>query len=90
MPIKIQASGTYGVIGSQIVTPTPTKEEMELDEFKAIFNLISEWDISTQDGPKYGSWGTSMVQRGNGSHVKAILDVIKPYIRSKKVDDILY
>lgn len=62
--------------------PSPTKSEMESKEFEAIWNLIKTWDLNV---PEYYSGYTS----GNGSHVKLILDALKPVIRNNKIDEII-
>lgn len=63
--------------------PSPSKDEINSPEFEAIFQLIKKWDIQVpeQDIKGYSS--------GNGSHVKMILDVLKPVNRNKKIDFIL-
>ena len=63
--------------------PSPSREEINSPEFEAIFQLIKNWDIQVpeQDIKGYSS--------GNGSHVKLILDVLKPVLRNNKIDTIL-
>lgn len=63
------------------VFPSPTEKEMESAEFKAIFNLIKRWDIGIAEQGGY--------QHGNGSHVKLILDTLKPFKRKDTIDDFL-
>jgi hypothetical protein len=62
--------------------PNPSDYDLESEEFKAIWEVIKSWDISA---PKYynGYCGA------NGSHVKVILDALRPIIRNKKIDSII-
>lgn len=60
--------------------PSPSKEEMDSDIFKAIYDIVKDWDIST-NRPHYSV--------GNGTHVKLILDALYPIIRNNKIDDII-
>ena len=53
--------------------PNPTEEELKSDLFNAIWNVIKTWDVNV---PEYYEGYCS----ANGSHVKLILDAIKPYI----------
>ncbi len=62
--------------------PSPTKEEMESDEFNAIWDIIKKWDINVPD--YYNGYAG-----GNGSHVKLILDSLKPILRNNKINTIL-
>lgn len=62
--------------------PSPTKEEMESEEFNALWDIIKTWDINF---PEYYSGYCG----GNGSHVKVLLDALKPVLRNNKIDDIL-
>lgn len=64
------------------IMPSPSQAEMDSDEFNAIWGVIKRWDIND---PRYYTGYSS----GNGSHVKILLDVIKPVIRNKKIDSIL-
>ena len=61
--------------------PSPSKKEMESDEFNAIWNIIKYWDIATPESRGLSS--------GNGSHVKLLLDALYPVIRNNKIDTIL-
>jgi hypothetical protein len=61
--------------------PSPSEKEMSSDEFKAIWNIIKNWDIKTENDYGYSS--------GNGSHVKLLLDALYPVIRNSKIDTIL-
>lgn len=62
--------------------PNPTDIDLSSDEFNAIWEVIKDWDISA---PKYynGYCGA------NGSHVKLILDALKPVMRNRKIDDVI-
>lgn len=62
--------------------PNPTKDEMESDEFNAIWDVIKTWDINV---PEYyqGYCG------GNGSHVKILLDALRPVLRNNKINSVL-
>lgn len=62
--------------------PSPSEDEMDSEIFNQIFDIIKNWDISA---PEYYSGYTS----GNGSHVKLIIDAIKPSIRNIKIDQCL-
>jgi len=62
--------------------PSPTKEEMDSDEFNAIWDIIKQWDINVPD--YYNGYAG-----GNGSHVKLILDSLKPILRNNKINTIL-
>jgi hypothetical protein len=64
---------------SRVDMPSPSPEEINSPEFEAIWSVIKEWDINVGDGPSGGS----------GSHVKLILDKLKPTLRSIKLDEIL-
>ena len=69
------------IVSNKSVFPSPTEKEMKSPEFKAIFNLIKRWDIGIAEQGGY--------QHGNGSHVKLILDVLKPFKRKDTIDDVL-
>lgn len=56
--------------------PNPTELDLKSDEFNAI------WDISAPD--YYNGYCGA-----NGSHVKLLLDALKPVLRNKKIDDII-
>lgn len=62
--------------------PSPSKEEQNSPEFNAIWNIIKTWDINV---PEFYSGYTE----GNGSHVKLLLDALKPVLRNNKIDEIL-
>lgn len=62
--------------------PSPSQEEMDSDLFNAIWDIIKHWDINV---PEYYSGYSG----GNGSHVKLILDKIKPVIRNDKINEVL-
>ena len=59
--------------------PSPSKEEIDSDLFNAIWEATRNWDISIGDG----------YCGRNGSHVKIILDAIKPVIRNDKIDKLI-
>lgn len=61
--------------------PSPSADEMQTELFNQIFEVIKDWDINV---PEYYSGYTS----GNGSHVKLLLDVIKPALREDKLNDL--
>jgi len=65
------------IVSNKSVFPSPTEKEMESPEFKAIFNLIKRWDIGIV---KQG------YTRGNGTHVKLILDTLKPFKRKDTIE----
>lgn len=62
--------------------PSPSNSEINSDEFIAIWNVIKTWDIKV---PEYdiGYMGA------NGSHVKLIMDSLKPIFRAKRIDNII-
>src|ERR1039457_4718101 len=62
--------------------PNPSEEELKSDLFNALWQEIKTWDINV---PEYydGYCG------GNGSHVKLLLDKLKPVLRNNKIDEIL-
>ena len=62
--------------------PSPSKEEVESEVFKAIWDVIKDWDINV---PDYHNGYSG----GNGSHVKLILDSLKPVLRNNKIETIL-
>lgn len=62
--------------------PNPSQSEIQSDEFKAIWDVIKDWDIHA---PGYYSGYCG----ANGSHVKLIIDALKPLMRNKKIDDII-
>lgn len=62
--------------------PNPLQEEINSELFESIFQTIKNWDIGIRD---YYSGYCS----GNGSHVKIILDAIKPIIRENKINQLL-
>ena len=62
--------------------PSPSKEEMESPVFEAIWQLVKTWDINVPD--YYSGY-----KGGNGSHVKLLLDAIKPALREEKINKIL-
>lgn len=64
-----------------ITLPSPSQEEMDSPEFNAIWEVIKTWDIKV---PYTGGYCG-----GNGSHVKLLLDALKPVFRDKKIDEIL-
>jgi hypothetical protein len=65
--------------------PSPTEQEINSPEFSAIWQLLKKWDISTH----LDSNGKRYYTGGNGSHVKMILDALKPVLRQNKIDSIL-
>ena len=62
--------------------PSPSKEELDSPEFNAIWDIIKHWDISV---PSYYNGYTG----GNGSHVKLIIDALKPVLRNYRIDQIV-
>lgn len=62
--------------------PNPNKIEIESDEFKAIWEVIKDWDVNIPD--YYSGYCGA-----NGSHVKLILDALKPVMRNRKIDDVI-
>lgn len=62
--------------------PSPTRDELDSDEFNAIWEVIKHWDINV---PKY----YSDYAGGNGSHVKLILDALYPVLRNNKINEVL-
>lgn len=80
MKVK-ESSKIPNISATKNVFPSPTEKEMKSPEFKAIFNLIKRWDIGIAEQGGY--------QHGNGSHVKLILDVLKPFKRRDTIDDFL-
>lgn len=62
--------------------PTPTPEDLESELFNALWETMKKWDINV---PEYyrGYCGC------NGSHIKILLDVLKPVIRNDKINSIL-
>lgn len=62
--------------------PSPSKEEMDSELFDAIWKIVKDWDIGD---PNYYTGYTG----GNGSHVKILLDAIKPALREDKINEIL-
>ena len=60
--------------------PSPSDDEMNSPEFNAIWDIIKNWDIKTQNSNGYCG--------GNGSHVKLILDSLKPILRDNKINKI--
>ena len=62
--------------------PNPNHKEINSPEFEAIWNVIKNWDINAPD--YYDGYCG-----GNGSHVKLILDALKPVIRQEKINDLL-
>ena len=65
-----------------IPMPSPSQEEMDSELFNAIWKIVKDWDIGD---PNYYTGYTG----GNGSHVKILLDAIKPAIRENKINEIL-
>lgn len=61
--------------------PSPSDDEMRTELFNQIFEVVKDWDINV---PEYYSGYTS----GNGSHVKLLLDVIKPALREDKLSQL--
>ena len=61
--------------------PSPSQEEMDSELFNAIWKIVKDWDIGD---PNYYTGYTG----GNGSHVKILLDAIKPAIRDCKINEI--
>ncbi len=59
--------------------PSPTQDEIDSPEFNAIYDIIKYWDVDLGDGPC----------GANGSHVKLILDKLKPVLRGEKLKKIL-
>lgn len=62
--------------------PSPDISEIESKLFSAIWDVIKTWDINV---PEYYSGYCG----ANGSHVKLILDSLKPTIREEKIDSVL-
>ena len=62
--------------------PSPSPEEIDSKLFESIWKVIKNWDINV---PEYYSGYC----RANGSHVKLILDELKPTIREIKIDTII-
>jgi hypothetical protein len=62
--------------------PSPSKEEMDSDVFNAIWDIIKKWDIG------YDEYYTGYTS-GNGSHVKILIDALKPVLRNNRIDEIL-
>ncbi len=77
----IQAKSSFRSYYSKPM-PSPSKSEIDSEEFNALWDVIKTWDISV---PEYYSGYTG----GNGSHVKLLLDVLKPVLRNKRIDSIL-
>ena len=65
-----------------IPMPSPSKEEMDSDVFNAIWDIIKKWDIG------YDEYYTGYTN-GNGSHVKILIDALKPVLRNNRIDEIL-
>jgi hypothetical protein len=63
----------------RIELPSPSQEEIDSPEFQAIWDVVKTWDISVGDG----------YEGGSGSHVKLILDALKPVLRNKRIGEIL-
>lgn len=61
---------------------SPSRSEIDSDEFNALWEIIKTWDISV---PEYYSGYTG----GNGSHVKLILDGLRSVLRNKRISSIL-
>ena len=62
--------------------PNPSTKELNSEEFNAIWDVIKDWDINV---PGYYNGYAS----GNVSHVKLILDSLKPILRNNKIETIL-
>ena len=62
--------------------PSPSREEQNSAEFNAIWGIIKNWDINVPE--YYNGYAGS-----NGSHVKLILDAIRPFVRNKKINSII-
>lgn len=77
-----QCYGSQGSIVVNLPKPSPSEEEMNSYLFKYIWDVIKTWDIKIPEYD-YGHSGA------NGSHVKLIMDGIKPIIRDEKIDQIL-
>lgn len=54
--------------------PNPSDEEISSAEFDALWDVVKKWDVNV---PEYyhGYCGA------NGSHVKLLLDAIKPFLK---------
>lgn len=81
MSLRMNKIKTINKPYKSVEIPSPTEEEIKSEYFKAIFNVIKKWDISTEGDFSYCS--------GNGSHVKIILDKLKPLIRNEKINKII-
>lgn len=62
--------------------PNPTSEDLESELFNTLWQTMKKWDINV---PEYYSGYMSC----NGSHIKILLDVLKPVIRNDKINSIL-
>lgn len=62
--------------------PSPSNDEIKSDEFTAIWDVIKTWDIKV---PEYDNG----YMGANGSHVKLIIDGLKPVLRNKRIDKII-
>ena len=62
--------------------PNPTKQDLESDDFLAVWEVIKHWDISS---PEHYNGRTG----ANGSHVMLILEKLRPVVRGQKIDELL-
>lgn len=62
--------------------PSPSRSEIDSEEFNALWEIIKTWDISV---PEYYGGYTG----ANGSHVKLLLDGLRPVLRNKRIDKII-
>lgn len=63
--------------------PSPTESDIKSEEFNAIWDVIKNWDISAPD--YYNGYSGA-----SGSHVKLLLEALRPILRNKRIDDIIY
>ena len=62
--------------------PSPTQEDLNSELFNKLWELMKNWDINV---PDY----YTRYKGCNGSHLKLIIDAIKPTIRNQKIEDII-
>ena len=62
--------------------PNPTEEDIKSELFESIWKVIKTWDINV---PEYYN-GYCVA---NGSHVKLLMNAIRPTLRNIKIDEIL-